>query len=196
VAGSLGALGVVTQVALKLWPRGRHATTISVDDGDAALAATYRPLAVIETDGVARVFLAGTEAELEAQAAALGGQEIAGLQWPEPVAGDLVVVVRVPAASTRAAIDRVPAGWSYQASLGVGEVAMAGSADGVGAVIDLRDWAERAGGAAVVADAPFDLYEAVDPWGDPGPALGLQRRVKAAFDPLGVCNPGRLPGGL
>jgi len=37
---------------------------------------------------------------------------------------------------------------------------------------------------------------AIDPWGAPPPTLVLQRRIKAAFDPLGVMVPGRLPGGL
>lgn len=196
LAGSLGALGVITQVALKLWPRGRHAVTLSVDDADEAGATAYRPQAVIESDGVGRVYLAGTEAELEAQAAAIGGRAAPGLQWPEPITGEIVVVVRVPAAHTRAAIERVPPGWSYQAGIGVGEVTMAGDRDHADAVMSLRAWSETLGGTVALAHAPPEVYESVDPWGDPGPAIDLQRRVKAAFDPLRVCNPGRLPGGL
>lgn len=196
VAGSLGSLGVITQVALKLWPRGRHAVTISVDAADEAGAAAYRPLAIIESDGVGRVYLAGTEAELEAQAAAIGGRAAPGLQWPDPITGEIVVVVRVPAAHTRAVIERVPPGWSYQAGIGVGEVTMAGDHDHADAVMSLRAWSETLGGSVALAHAPPEVYERVDPWGDPGPAIDLQRRVKAAFDPLRACNPGRLPGGL
>jgi glycolate dehydrogenase FAD-binding subunit len=36
----------------------------------------------------------------------------------------------------------------------------------------------------------------LDVWGDPGPGLGLMRRLKAAFDPPGVFAPGRFVGGL
>lgn len=195
LAGSLGALGVITQVALKLWPRGRHAVTISVDDADGAWAAAYRPQAVIESEGLGQVYLAGTEAEVEAQTATIEGRAVPGLQWPDPLTGELVVVVRVPAAHTRAAIERVPPGWSYQAGIGVGEVTMAGDIDQVDAVMSLRAWSEAIGGNVVLAHAPSGIYGSVDPWGDPGPAVDLQRRVKAAFDPLRVCNPGRLPGG-
>jgi hypothetical protein len=187
---------VITQVALKLWPRGRHAVTISVDDADGAWAAAYRPQAVIESDGLGQVYLGGTEAEVEAQTATIEGRAAPGLRWPDPLTGELVVVVRVPAVHTRAAIERVPPGWSYQAGIGVGEVTMAGDSDQVDAVMSLRAWSEAIGGNVVLAHAPSQVYESVDPWGDPGPAVDLQRRVKAAFDPLRVCNPGRLPGGI
>ena len=65
-----------------------------------------------------------------------------------------------------------------------------------GVLTSLRAWATEVGGAAVIERAPAPLYAEIDPWGDPGPSLSLQRRVKEAFDPLGVCNPGRLPGAL
>jgi len=50
---------------------------------------------------------------------------------------------------------------------------------------------------AVLLDAPTALRSAVEPWGDPDPAmLDLMRRVKARFDPQGTCNPGLFVGGL
>ena len=49
----------------------------------------------------------------------------------------------------------------------------------------------------VVLDAPREVREKVDPWGTSnGPAMDLMRRVKAAFDPASVCNPGVFVGGM
>ncbi len=196
VCGSLGALGVIGQVALKLWPQAGAAATVEVDDAARALATAVRPLAVLDVDGAAAVYLSGTPAEVEAQAAALGGEVRDGLHWPAPLAGEHLLVARVPARLTPAAVGRVPAGWSYQAAHGVGEVRMGGAAAEVAELHDLRGWAEAAGGALVVAEAPAAFREVFDPWGAPQPSAGLQRRVKQAFDPVGVCNPGRLPGGI
>jgi glycolate oxidase FAD binding subunit len=196
-AGSFGSLGLICRIALKLWPIGAYAATVSVPDAEEALGTAYAPQAVIEEDGVARVYLAGTEDEVKAQTAQLGGTAAEGLDWPRPLAGDSLLVIRVPAAHTRAAVDRVPPGWTYQASFGVGEVRLGGPADeAVPTLTSLRAWAEELDGSVVVERAPAELYRSVDPWGDPGPSLTLQRRVKAAFDPLGVCNAGRLPGQL
>ncbi len=195
--GSFGSLGLISRVALKLWPVGERAATVTVEAADRALAIAYRPLAVIEENGTARVYLTGTSAEVETQTAELSGTAVDGLDWPHPLAGETVLVVRVPAGLTGAATERVPSSWSYQAAFGVGEVRLAGPSEPAADLLaTLRDWTATVGGAAVVERAPEALYEKVDPWGEPGPSLELQRRVKAAFDPLGICNPGRLPGKL
>ena len=47
----------------------------------------------------------------------------------------------------------------------------------------------------VVLDAPAQVREKVDVWGDDG-AAPLMRRVKARFDGAGVCNPGIFVGGI
>ena len=47
----------------------------------------------------------------------------------------------------------------------------------------------------VVLDAPAEVREKVEVWGDDG-ALPLMRRVKARFDGPGVCNPGIFVGGI
>ncbi len=185
--GSFGSLGVVGQVALKLWPIPEASATVTVPDAERAAGVAVGPLAVLEVDGTAAVYLAGTPAEVEAQAEALGGELRAGLRWPAALGHPHRAVVRVPARLTRAAVERVPSGWSYQAAFGVGEVRIGGDRGELG---ELRRWAEAAGGALVVEAGAGG----VDPWGTPPPSVDLQRRVKQAFDPLGVCNPGRLPG--
>ena len=47
----------------------------------------------------------------------------------------------------------------------------------------------------VVLDAPVEVREKVDVWGDEG-ALPLMQRIKARFDSPGVCNPGIFVGGI
>ncbi len=58
----------------------------------------------------------------------------------------------------------------------------------------LRRAAEASGGSLVLDSAPGGFP--VDAWGDPGGAVGLMRRVKAAYDPGGVLAPGRFCGGI
>ena len=57
--------------------------------------------------------------------------------------------------------------------------------------------ATLSGCAWVVLDAPDSLRREVDPWGvDEGSEQALMARVKARFDPGGVCNRGRFVCGL
>jgi glycolate oxidase FAD binding subunit len=201
--GSRGSLGVMTRVCLKLWPRGSAAATVTVDDAERALAVAHRPLAVLQTPGGAKVYLAGTRAEVEAQTAALGSSATDGLVWPDRPRGEVEISLRVPPALVTEAVSRVslPAEGSagaagrgaFVAAHGVGDVIAAGSLDAA-TVAGWREWAESVGGALVVATAPPGF--GLDPWGSPPPTLPLQRRIKAAFDPIGVMVPGRLPGGL
>jgi hypothetical protein len=79
------------------------------------------------------------------------------------------------------------------AAHGVGEVLVAGGLT-VDTVAGWRDWAESHGGALVITHSPAGFT--LDPWGMPPVTLDLQRRIKAAFDPVGVVVPGRLPGGI
>ena len=59
----------------------------------------------------------------------------------------------------------------------------------------VRAACSRAGGSAVVVDAPTAVKSAVDVWG-PVAALDLMRRVKDQFDPDHRLAPGRFVGAL
>jgi glycolate oxidase FAD binding subunit len=48
----------------------------------------------------------------------------------------------------------------------------------------------------VVLDAPAEVRAAVDPWGERTGPVDLMRKVKARFDPAGVCAPGTFVGGI
>jgi glycolate oxidase FAD binding subunit len=53
------------------------------------------------------------------------------------------------------------------------------------------------GGSVVVNAMPPQARDSVEAWGaPPEPALSLMRRLKANFDPKGLCNAGRFVGGL
>jgi glycolate oxidase FAD binding subunit len=191
--GSLGAMGLIVSTCLKLWPLPPAALTVTIDDpGRAALV--HRPLAVLSNRRETRVYLGGTAAEVEAQAKRLGGEAREGWHWLDRPAGRVQWSLRVPPALMGMAVERLPRLWAYVAQHGVG-VITAGAIDLTGAV-ELRAWAESVGGSLVLAAAPDDAYQVIDPWGSPPAALDLQRRVIAGFDPRRVLNPGRLPGGI
>jgi glycolate oxidase FAD binding subunit len=60
----------------------------------------------------------------------------------------------------------------------------------------LRREAEAVEGSLIMQDAPAPLKARVDVWGKPGDGFTVMRRLKAEFDPRGLCNPGRFLGGL
>jgi len=54
-----------------------------------------------------------------------------------------------------------------------------------------------AGTVTTVLDAPVAIREQADPWGfTDASALALMHRVKARFDPAGICNPGLFVDGI
>ena len=191
MVGAFGSLGVIVSLCLKLWPAPPHRATVQVDAPEAA-GAVARPLAVLEDNDGTKVFVWGTEAEVDAQARKLGGSRVEGHDWPGDPMDSFRWSLRLPPASTSEGVDRLPEAWRFVALHGVGEIRCS-SPDHEGAS-DLRRWAESLGGRLVVVAAPPESD--FDPWGEPPPALEIQRRLIAQFDPARVINPGRLPGGL
>lgn len=191
--GAFGSLGVIVSVCLKLWPMPPSWATVEVESAESA-SVIARPLAVLEENGTTRVFVWGTEAEVESKAKRLGGDARTGHHWPADPDGPFRWSLRVPPAATTEAVRRLPEGWGYLAVHGVGEVRAA--SQHLAGADELRTWAEANGGQLVIADAPRGSLDGFDPWGTPPPGLDIQRRLIAQFDPARVINPGRLPGGL
>ncbi len=191
--GAFGSLGVVVSLCLKLWPVSPAAATVEVDSPREA-SAIARPLAVLEENHGTRVFVWGTEAEVDAKIARLGGKSVSGHDWPADPDGAFRWSLRLPPASTSDGVRRLPDGWRYLAVHGVGEVRAA--SDSLHGAESLRGWAESIGGHLVVADAPVDGLGGFDPWGTPPPGIQLQHDLIGQFDPARIINPGRLPGGL
>lgn len=193
VVGAFGSLGVITSVCLKLWPKPRAMAMVTVEDLEAASRAT-RPLAVLDDNGVLRVYLWGTPEEVASTSSQLGGVVTEGHVWPDDPEGPYRWSLRVPPALTKAGVDRLPPGWSHLAVHGAGDIRAA--SDHAQGAAELRGWAESNGGALVMVDRPPEHRDGLDPWGSPPPGLDIQHRLIAAFDPVRILNPGRLPGGL
>jgi glycolate oxidase FAD binding subunit len=95
--------------------------------------------------------------------------------------------------------DLDPARWAIQAHAGNGIVrghALGGiDRDSLGTELDrLRKQADRDGGSLILPRCPTDWKAALHVWGTPRPDWALAERVKHAFDPKGVMNPGRFVG--
>ncbi len=201
--GSFGSLGMVGPVLLKLWSEPMATATVAVEAPEAARLSVYRPLAVLGIggpgrSGVGALSLGGTPEEVEAQAAALGGDVSNTLDWPGPNDDPLRVSFRVPARLVDEALARArdfdAGSWIAQYGVGLVEAGYQRlSADGFAAA---RSWAESAGGSLVIEAAPDDVRAEWGTWGTAPGSAALQRQIKQRFDPAGICNPGILPGGV
>ena len=85
-------------------------------------------------------------------------------------------------------------GVDFQAAHGVGEILFTAGDLPVDEVVAWRGKVESVGGSLVLLESPdgFDF----DPWGSLPDSTELQRKVKEAFDPRRIANPGILPGGI
>jgi len=198
MTGSLGTLGVIVQVALKLRPRPAMRRTIVLDgpieEAAHALETIPLPAAVLATPGRVEVLLEGWPEAVEEQTArardAFTVRETnddapfpAHAPWKDR---PIVAEASLPAGRIR---DVVPAaGDSYGALIGVGTV-WAGLHSSNGELSVLRARAAELGGIAPVIRGPGGL-------GAAPLAMEIQRRLKHAFDPHGVLAPGRFWGGI
>jgi glycolate oxidase FAD binding subunit len=71
-----------------------------------------------------------------------------------------------------------------------------GSADQARVLTELRARLPLGRGSAVLVRGSDELKSMIDVWGPIGDGLALMRAVKQTFDPNGILNPGRGPGGL
>ena len=195
VAGSLGTLGVIVQVALKVRPLP-HARRTLRSEGDLDLARTlvdavHGPAAVLATPGAVEIRLEGWPEEVKEQSAIARRMADATAEDDAPFplerrweAMPVVVEAAVPPSRLDAAI--VGDAWSALAGVGLAWVGL-GSPDGE--LQALRDRVRATGGIAPVVRGPGGLGDA------PVAAPEVQRRLKDAFDPNRVLAPGRGWGG-
>ena len=189
--GSLGTLGVIAEVILKVTPRPPSSVWWSaetgsveeaVDLGEAAFSALYDPAAVevVGPPWRVQVLLEGHAADVAAQAARLPG---AFASVDEPVTpDDEVLEAAVPPASLRVLVDgRRPA----RLQLGVGLAWFPTGDDAVA----LRAAAEACGGRLhTLRPVP-----GVDPFGSAPVGVEVMRRIRRSFDPAAILNRGRIP---
>ena len=87
-------------------------------------------------------------------------------------------------------MEALPPGAQWWASPGAGIAHWANTND-AGSVRVVRSAVEARGGTLVMLAAPDDFMREVGAWGAPPSTLEIQRRLKNAFDPDHVLNPGR-----
>jgi len=194
VVGSLGTLAVIVQVALKVRPLPRARRTVRLEGGldpaRSALDVVPGAAAVLASPSGIAIRLEGWPAEVDEQAAAIGGAVGDEEDGPFPSAtpwleAPVVAEVAVPPSRLELATD----GEVWAALVGVG-LAWVGLPSAVGELTELRERVRAAGGIAPVVQGPGGLGE------EPVSAPEVQRRLKAAFDPNGVLAPGRGWGGI
>ncbi|MDA2979858.1 MAG: FAD-binding oxidoreductase [Actinomycetota bacterium] len=197
VTGSLGSLGFITSVCLKLWPVAITSATGRVRDAQEALERLYRPVAVLETDVGNFATFEGSVSDVRSQVLAAEATVEGEPRWPAPITSPVMLSIRVPPRLVRDARSGVVEAGANRwiAQHGVGVVDAGFETLPIDRFAALRSEVEAMGGAAVVIRSGRQL-EGVDPWGAVPSTFGVQTSMKALFDPAGVCNPGKLPGGL
>jgi glycolate oxidase FAD binding subunit len=232
LTGSMGTLGVITSVALKVRPMTEATAVawIGIDDPaqvaerlDALAKSRVRPSAVELLNGPAARAVGGEGLSGgHAWVVAVGFEDNAtSVQWqvrqlreeigaefevvegeraeavwaalrdhPETAEGAIGLVANVRPSRVAEFVQGLePRIGSVQAHAGNGIVrAWEGDA---GPVAWLRKAAVAAGGNLVLSRAPVEVKKALNVWGQPRADWPLMERVRQAFDPDGILNPGR-----
>jgi glycolate oxidase FAD binding subunit len=198
MAGALGTLGIVTEISFKVLPRPAAEVTLAfeMEQGEAiAQANTWagQPLPLSATawqDGVLRVRLSGAPAAVASARAKLGGsEEGAGDYWRELreqrlafFAGDAPLWRLSVPQTTEPVLGHA----KQVVEWGGGVRWMRGPLD----ALEIRSTAERAGGHATLfrgGNKSAGVFHPLQP-----AVMKIHRRLKAAFDPAGILNPGRM----
>jgi glycolate oxidase FAD binding subunit len=201
-AGSMGTLGLIASVSVRLHPLPEETATVAIerDDPDELLAVAVehakRPLEadcfdVVWKDGRGRLLLQFSGASAVSQAERIG--DVADVDWGDvralqrgpivlKVSGrptDLPNVIRAADAAGASVVSRAALGLSWLAFDDPGRVATLRSAlaPRVCTVLD---------GAEKVADQ----------WPDDVPGQVVMERLKARFDPSRIFRPGAFVGGI
>ena len=203
MTGAWGTLGVLLEVSLKVLPRPGAVRTLAFDATAAeaiercnAWAAKPLPVTGACHDGERlHVRLAGTEGGIAAAAGALGGETVDGdAFWTALREQTLPFFAKAGEPLWRIS---VPPGAALAPPRGDLLVDWGGALRWLrtGApAAEVRAAAERAGGHAVLfrgGDRTGEVFHPLQP-----AVRGIHERLKAAFDPAGIFNPGRMYEGI
>jgi glycolate oxidase FAD binding subunit len=225
-SGSFGTLGMITELSLRLHPRPERTATAALDcEGpdtlqSASSALAHSPIEAMSLDvtwggdgGGVMVRFGGAAPEPRAEAA-VGLLEEFGTARVIDDDAELWEGLRAGQRSEHGAVVRVAGLPSELARISRAVGRMGGSLVGRGALGVL--WAELPGDdpqdlvgrieelrhdldpfPCVVLDARRGVREKIDVWGgNQDSSVELMRRIKARFDPQGLCNPGVFVAGI
>jgi glycolate oxidase FAD binding subunit len=200
LCGSLGILGLITQVSLKVLPLPRAETTLQFAcDGAGALerfnAWRAQPLPISAAAwhaGIASVRLSGSPSAVRSARDALGGEELDGPRakvWWSSLRQQMLPVFR--AGTARLWRLSLPA-TALLEEAGAGLIEWSGALRWLRSDApagEIREQAERAGGSAVLwqGERNGPMFHPLAPAN-----LELHRRLKNEFDPHAIFNRGRL----
>lgn len=186
--GALGSLGVIVAASFKVFPRPLHDVTVSSEGGwdsvAQALAAPVAPSALeIFADGRVLARFTGSPDAIKRVVGELGWRQEDAANWNEHSrrAPKRWARIATPRDALRKVLDGLSEWW---ASPGVGIAYWDAPDDG--SIQAVRDRAEAAGGSLVTLSPA-----GVDAWGTRPKTLDVMSKLKAAFDPDGILNPGR-----
>ena len=198
--GSLGTLGAIAQVTMKVRPLPQsrrtlvHAGVGGLDLGRRLLEAVPAAAAILAAPDRVELRLEGGGAEVEelTSAARSVTEDLVALEsdrFPARPVGEAPVVVEaaVPPSRVAALVEDLQ---DWTALIGVGLVWFRLPSADADALVAIRARAAAFGGVAPVIRGAGGLGDVALP------ALEVQRRLKASFDPAGVLAPGRGWGGI
>jgi len=199
LVGSLGILGLILEVSLKVLPRPVQERTLRFELPEAGAIETLNrwagtPLPISASawcDGELRLRVSGAGAAVRAAAEKLGGETVDDSEaWWEGVREQTHAFFRGDAPLWRLSVPPATAAIGIQGNqLIEWGGALRWLKSGADATT-VRDAARRAGGHATLfraADKAAGVFEPLDPV-----TMRLHRGLKAAFDPKGIFNPGRM----